>query len=64
MPAGTDVKYTDSVTRQLEARVNHVLGIDPAHNKTNPIVESIISNVAVGAAEPNSGSMGAKETIG
>ncbi len=64
MPAGTDVKYTDSVTRQLEARVNHVLGIDPAHNKTNPIVESIISNVAVGAAEPNSGSMGARSELG
>lgn len=64
LPTGADVKYTDSVTRQLETKVNKVLGIDPAKNKKNPIVESVISNVAVGAAEPNSGSMGARSELG
>jgi multidrug efflux pump subunit AcrB len=64
LPTGTDVKYTDSVLRQLEARTYHVLKMDPANNKMNPIVESVISNVAVGAAEPNSGSMGTRSELG
>jgi multidrug efflux pump subunit AcrB len=50
LPVGTSVTHTDSITRQLEARVNRVLGIE--NGKTNPIVESVISNVAVGAADP------------
>jgi multidrug efflux pump subunit AcrB len=45
MPVGTDVKVTDSVTREVEKRVIKVLGAN------NPIVESVISNVAVGASE-------------
>jgi multidrug efflux pump subunit AcrB len=48
LPTGTDVEYTDSITRKLEARVNKVLGTE--NGKKNPIVESVISNVAVGAA--------------
>jgi multidrug efflux pump subunit AcrB len=28
LPAGTDVKYTDSVTKILESRINKVLGTD------------------------------------
>ncbi|MCH5716914.1 efflux RND transporter permease subunit [Niabella hibiscisoli] len=55
LPTGTDVEYTDSVTRYLETRVNQALEIDPAKNKKNPVVESVIANVAVGAADPNSG---------
>ncbi|HEX2608412.1 MAG TPA: efflux RND transporter permease subunit [Flavisolibacter sp.] len=53
LPVGTDVEYTDSVTRVLENKVYKVL--DMENGKTNPIVESVIANVAVGAADPTSG---------
>jgi len=53
LPAGTDVEYTDSLTRVLEGRVYKVLGME--NGKENPVVESVISNVAVGAADPQSG---------
>lgn len=45
MPIGTDQRVTDSVTRVVEERVTSIVG------ENNPIVESIISNVAVGASE-------------
>lgn len=45
MPVGTDVKVTDSLTRVMERKVEDVVG------KDNPIVESIISNVALNASE-------------
>lgn len=45
MPIGTDQKVTDSITAIVEKRVTDVVG------KDNPIVESIISNVAIGASE-------------
>jgi multidrug efflux pump subunit AcrB len=45
MPIGTDQKVTDSITQIVEKRVTQVVGED------NPIVESIISNVAIGASE-------------
>jgi multidrug efflux pump subunit AcrB len=45
MPVGTDVDVTDSLTRVLERRVVQTLGSD------NPIVESVIANVALGASE-------------
>jgi multidrug efflux pump len=45
MPVGTDVNVTDSLTRILENRVTQIVG------KENPLVESIISNVALGASE-------------
>ena len=53
LPAGTDVEYTDSLTRVLEGRVYKVLGME--NGKENPVVESVITNVAVGAADPQSG---------
>ncbi|RYY53913.1 MAG: efflux RND transporter permease subunit, partial [Chitinophagaceae bacterium] len=53
LPVGTSVEYTDSVTKTLEAKVNKVLGIDPATGKKNDIVESVISNVAIGASDPS-----------
>ena len=53
LPVGTDVDYTDSLTRTLESKVYKVLGIE--NGKTNPVVESVITNVAVGAADPMSG---------
>jgi multidrug efflux pump subunit AcrB len=45
MPVGTEVTVTDSLTQILEKRVSEIVG------KENPMVESIISNVAVGASE-------------
>jgi multidrug efflux pump subunit AcrB len=47
MPVGTDVSVTDSVTRILEKRVYSVIG------ENNTDVESVISNVAVGAGDPS-----------
>jgi multidrug efflux pump len=47
LPIGTDQAYTDSITRVVEKRVFNVVG------ERNPIVKSIISNVAVGAGDPN-----------
>jgi multidrug efflux pump len=44
LPIGTDQRVTDSVTRIVEQRVTDVVG------KNNPIVESIISNVSIGAS--------------
>jgi multidrug efflux pump subunit AcrB len=48
MPIGTDQVVTDSITNIVEDRVIKVMTKD---GKLNPMVESIISNVAVGAAE-------------
>ncbi|MCR6722397.1 MAG: efflux RND transporter permease subunit [Chitinophagaceae bacterium] len=64
LPTGTRVEYTDSITRELESRVFRVLGIDPKTNKTNPIVESVIANVAVGAADPSSGDRSTRSELG
>jgi multidrug efflux pump subunit AcrB len=44
MPVGTEVEVTDSVTKIVENKVFDILG------KDNPIVESVISNVALGAS--------------
>lgn len=46
LPIGTDQLYTDSITRIVEARIQKVVG------KNNPVVSSIISNVAVGTNDP------------
>lgn len=48
LPVGTDIKYTNEVTKQVEQRIMGVLG------KDNPLVASVISNVAVGANDPTS----------
>jgi multidrug efflux pump subunit AcrB len=61
-PVGTDVEYTDSVVRVLEKRVYKVL--DMENGKKNPVVESIISNVAVGAADPSSGDRSTRPDLG
>ncbi|HEY0740816.1 MAG TPA: efflux RND transporter permease subunit [Chryseosolibacter sp.] len=45
MPIGTDTKVTDSITAVVEDRIIKVMG------KDNPVVESIISNVAIGASD-------------
>jgi multidrug efflux pump subunit AcrB len=46
MPSGTDIDVTDSVTKVLEVKAFEVLG-----GKDNPDVESVISNVAIGAGQ-------------
>ncbi len=45
LPVGTDVNVTDSLTGVMEAKVIETLGAD------NPIVESVLTNVALGASE-------------
>lgn len=45
MPVGTDVNVTDSLTRIVERKVVETLG------ENNPIVESVIANVALNASE-------------
>jgi multidrug efflux pump subunit AcrB len=62
LPVGTDVEYTDSVTKVLEKRVYHALGMENGHK--NRLVESVISNVAVGAADPNSGDQSTRPELG
>lgn len=62
LPVGTNVDYTDSITRQLENRVYTVLGMQ--NGKKNPIVESVISNVAVGASDPSSGDRSTRPELG
>jgi multidrug efflux pump subunit AcrB len=44
LPVGTDVDVTDSITKVVERRIMNVLG------DNNPIVESVVSNVALGAS--------------
>jgi multidrug efflux pump len=64
LPVGTSVDYTDSITRSLETRVNHVLGIDNEKGVKNPVVESVISNVAIGASDPASGDRSTRSELG
>ncbi len=45
LPIGTSIGTTDSLTRILEKKVTETVGIG------NPIVESVITNVALGASE-------------
>ncbi|MFZ9220358.1 MAG: efflux RND transporter permease subunit [Sediminibacterium sp.] len=61
LPSGTNVNYTDSITRVLEAKVNKVLENDKTKN---PLVESIISNVAVGAGDPMRGDRSTRSELG
>jgi len=46
LPIGTHQAYSDSITKIVEDRVYKVVG------ENNPLVESVISNVAVGAGDP------------
>lgn len=64
LPVGTNVDYTDSVTRVLEKRVYRVLGMGENGSKPNPAVESVISNVAVGASDPTSGDQSTHPELG
>ncbi len=64
LPVGTSVEYTDSIVKTLETKVNKVLEIDNAKGKKNPIVESVISNVAIGANDPSSGDRSTRSELG
>jgi len=46
LPVGTDAEVTDSITRIVENKVYEVIGRD------NPNVESVITNVGIGAGDP------------
>ncbi len=48
LPVGTDQKVTDSITSVVEQKVDAVLG------KNNPVVESVLANVALGAGSGSS----------
>ena len=63
MPVGTDVKYTDSVTRLLEKRVYKVLE-NEIPEKPGGIVESIITNVAVSANNPRDNNRSVQPNLG
>jgi multidrug efflux pump subunit AcrB len=64
LPVGTDVKYTDSVTRVLEKRVEKVLEKElPANNKEG-IVESVIANIAVSANNPRDNNRSVQSNLG
>jgi multidrug efflux pump subunit AcrB len=64
LPVGTSVQYTDSVTKTLETKVNKVLGIDASKSQYNPVVESVISNVAIGASDPAAGDRSTRSELG
>ncbi|MHB1920712.1 MAG: efflux RND transporter permease subunit [Chitinophagaceae bacterium] len=53
MPIGTDQAHTNEVLKIVEHRVDSVLGINYQTGKRNPVVTSVITNVAIGAADPN-----------
>lgn len=63
LPVGTDVKYTDSITRMLEARVQKVLEKEKP-GTPGSIVESIISNVAVSANNPRDNNRSVQSNLG
>ncbi len=63
LPAGTDVKHTDSVTRILEKKVLKVLENEKP-GAPGSIVESVISNVAVSANNPNDNNRSVQPNLG
>ncbi|MCB0715055.1 MAG: efflux RND transporter permease subunit [Chitinophagaceae bacterium] len=63
LPAGSDVKYTDSVTTVLEKRVEKVLAKEKP-GTPGSIVESIISNVAVNANNPRDNNRSVQSNLG
>lgn len=63
MPIGTKAQTTDSVLRVLESRVYKILGNDQP-GKEGSIVESVISNVAVGANNPRDNNRSTQSHLG
>lgn len=58
LPIGTNQAYTDSVTQVVENKIYGVIG------EKNPVVKSVISNVAVGANDPQSFDMSTSSHLG
>ena len=63
MPVGTDVKYTDSITRVLEKRVYKILDKE-LPGKPGGIVESVITNIAVSANNPRDNNRSIQPNLG
>ena len=63
LPVGTNVKYTDSITRQLEKTVVKVL-TNEMPGKPNAVVESIVSNVALGAGTQRDANRSIQSNLG
>ena len=62
MPVGTSVNYTDSITHELENRVEKVL--ENELPSKNGIVESIITNVAISANNPRDNNRSVQSNLG
>jgi multidrug efflux pump len=60
LPEGTSAKHTDSIVKIAEEKVFQILEND----QNRQLVESVISNVAVGATDPNSGDRSVKSNKG
>lgn len=60
MPVGTKTSYTDSIVKQLEKKVDEVI----KKQKAEPAVESIISNVALGAGDPRDANRSIQPNLG
>ncbi len=58
LPVGVDASYTNEVLKRLEDSVNVALDINPKEGKYNPLVTSIISNVTIGATNPQGTEIG------
>lgn len=63
MPVGTKAATTDSINRILERRVQDIF-INEKPGKEGSIVESIISNVAVGANNPRDNNRSVQSNLG
>jgi len=63
LPAGTDVKHTDSITHVLEKRVLKILEKEKPGTEGG-IVESIITNVAVSANNPRDNNRSVQSNLG
>lgn len=50
-PIGTDIRYTDSVTREIEGQVTETI----AQYKEKGVIEAVIANVGAGTSDPNAG---------
>lgn len=63
LPVGTDVKYTDSITRVLEQKVDKVIAKEKPGTEGS-IVESVITNVAVSANNPRDNNRSTQPNLG
>lgn len=63
LPVGTNVKYTDSITNKLEETIATTLK-NELPGKPGGVVESIISNVALGAGNPRDANRSIQSNLG